>query len=145
MNIYEVTFSDGTATKSKAWSYIWTGTPGVANVQDLGAAPAAVTSPVVFDGADWREYCYAQLGAIVAPSCTNAEKEAAGLARYGEILKNVRASKVPAVIGAFDQYDNSPAFRKDRVTVFLGVLNSTDPKIVTDAELAAIVGNWTNA
>jgi hypothetical protein len=98
--------------------------------------------PVVFDGADWREYAYRELGKIAVPAGTEAEQELAGLARYGAILKDGRASTEPTVIAAFDQYDRATAFRKDKVTLFLGVLNSGTPKIVEDNELAAIIGNW---
>lgn len=105
-------------------------------------APTSATVYTVFDGASWREYAYGVLGAIAAPSGTDAEKAAAGFARYGQIIKDGRASTEPTVFGALDQYDDASRFRKDKVTIFLGVLNGTDPKIVTDAELAAIIGNW---
>ncbi len=117
----------------------------VVGTQDYSRYYAGIVvapTPHTLDGADWREYAYGVLGSIAAPSGTDDQKAAAGLTRYGQILKDGRAATDAVVIGAFDQYDNANTFRKDKVTIFLGVLNGTDPIIVTDAEFTAIIGNW---
>jgi hypothetical protein len=68
----------------------------------------------------------------------------AGITRYGEILLAGRASVNPATVAAFEQYNRATNFRKDKVQVFLGILNR-DSKIVTNAEFAAIIAAWPNA
>lgn len=103
----------------------------------------ATPQPKDLSSADWQEYAYTVLGAVALPSGTAAEQQAAGFARYGAILIAARALTSNAgVVAALEQYDRASSFRKDKVTVFLGVLNGTDPKVVTDAEFAAIIGNW---
>ena len=95
---------------------------------------------VVLDAAEWREYAYRQLGAILAPAGDDAQKDAAGLTRYGGILKDGRASTDDTVIAAFDQYDDALRFRQDKVTIFLSVLLIAG--ILTQAEFDAIINNW---
>lgn len=107
--------------------------------------PPLPSKPVVFNGADWREYAYRKLGEVALPAGTPAQQDMAGLVRYGGILKAARASTDDGVIAALDQYDDATNFRKEKVLVFLGLLNSTDPKIVTDAEFADIMTYWPNA
>jgi hypothetical protein len=103
-----------------------------------------VPTDTVFNGADWREYAYRQLGIVALPAGTEAEQDAAGLERYGDILNDADASKAlnGKLRGALDQYLFASTFRKDRVTIFIGVMNAMNPKIVTDAEFAAILTNW---
>jgi hypothetical protein len=103
--------------------------------------PPAAPAPRVFDSADWKGYAYLVLGTIAAPSGTTDEKLAAGMRRYGAILKAARASEDEGTIAALDQYDDATNFRKDKVSIFLSFLNA-DGEIVTDAELAGIVGGW---
>lgn len=100
-------------------------------------------TPVVFDSADWKGYAYGVLGAIAAPAGNELEQLAAGMRRYGAILKVARASTDEGTIAALDQYDDATNYRKDKVVIFLGFLNA-DNKIVTDAEFEAIVGSWPN-
>jgi len=106
--------------------------------------PTPITTPkqdIVFDSADWKEYAYGILGTIAAPTGTIDEKLQAGLRRYGKILKDARASTDDGTIAALDQYGDASNFRKDKVAVFLGILNA-DGKIVTDLELGAIITYW---
>lgn len=97
--------------------------------------------PVTFDSADWKEYAYSVLGAIAVPAGNEIEQLAAGMRRYGAILKAARASTDEGTIAALDQYDDATNYRKDKVEIFLGFLNA-DNEIVTDAEFAGIVANW---
>lgn len=116
----------------------------ITDQQYINLFTVLATTPKTFDGADWREYAYLILGTVALPAGTTDEKIAAGLARYGAILNAGRAA-VPTdglVAGAFDQYDRATNFRKDKVTIFLGVLNQTNPKIVEDNEFAAIIASW---
>lgn len=99
------------------------------------------TSPLVFDSADWKGYAYSVLGAIALPAGTADEKLAAGMRRYGAILKDARASTDDGTIAALDQYDDATNFRKDKVSIFLSFLYA-DGAIVTTQELQAIVGGW---
>lgn len=103
--------------------------------------PDPPKQPVVFDGADWREYAYGVLGTIAMPQGTVEQKMSAGMVRYGAILKAARASTDNGVIAALDQYDDATNFRKDKVMIFLSFLNNNG-KIVTDAEIAGIAVNW---
>lgn len=95
----------------------------------------------VLDTSDWREYAYGILGDIALPNGTDDEKMMAGIRRYGAIIKAARASDDDGTVAALDQYDDAGAYRKDKVSIFLGILNA-DSNIVTDAELAAIIENW---
>jgi hypothetical protein len=108
---------------------------------DIEGPPAA---PLVFDSADWKGYAYTVLGTIALPAGTSDERLAAGMRRYGAILKAARASTDDGTIAALDQYDDATNFRKDKVSVFLSFLNA-DGQIVTGTELAAIVGGWPEA
>jgi len=108
---------------------------------DLPDPPVA---PLVFDSADWKGYAYSVLGAIALPLGTTDEKLAAGMRRYGAILKAARASTDDGTIAALDQYDDATNFRKDKVSIFLMFLNA-DGQIVTNTELAAIIGGWPEA
>jgi hypothetical protein len=110
-------------------------------VETPSKAPPA--QPVVFDSADWKGYAYRVLGTLALPNGTNDEKDLAGLTRYGGIIKAARASDADAVVGALDQYDDATNFRKDKVTVFLGVLVTAG--IVTAEEYAAILASWPEA
>ena len=105
---------------------------------------APALAPKVFDTASWKEYAYGVLGTIAAPLGTDDEKLTAGLRRYGAILKAARASIDDGTVAALDQYDDADNYRKDRVALFLKVLND-DNKIVTDTEFAAIIGSWPEA
>lgn len=108
--------------------------------ENFGAPTVMV--PAVLDSADWKEYAYGVLGAIAAPAGTDDEKLAAGLARYGRIIKDARASESDAVYGALDQYDDATNFHKEKVAIFLGVLVTDE--VVTPTEFAAIIANWPN-
>lgn len=102
--------------------------------------PAPAPVPRVLNGADWKDYAYGVLGALVAPAGTDQEKALAGLRRYGAILKAARASVDDGVVGALDQYDDAVNFRKDKVEMFLAVLMGAG--IVTLTEYNAIADNW---
>lgn len=111
---------------------------------------SGISAPVVFDSADWQEYAYGVLGTLAVPQGTTEQKMLAGIARYGEIITKGRASAAAAsdaagyaTAAAIDQYDCAKNFRKDKVAIFLGILNA-DNKIVKDTELAAVVGSWPN-
>ena len=119
--------------------YLWINSAYVVNPEHIPYAPPPPVA-VVLDGAEWREYAYRQLGAILAPAGDDAQKDAAGLTRYGGILKDGRASTDDTVIAAFDQYDDASRFRQDKVTIFLTVLLIAG--ILTQAEFDAIINNW---
>lgn len=103
--------------------------------------PDAPTSPLVLDSADWKGYAYTVLGSIALPLGTTDEKLAAGMRRYGAILKAARASTDDGTIAALDQYDDATNFRKDKVSIFLSFLNA-DGEIVTTTEFQSIIGGW---
>ena len=142
MNRYKINFDNGSENTVLSEADLWTGMDGVASVDDLGEIIPDALPPVavVLDGAEWREYAYRQLGAILAPAGDDAQKDAAGLTRYGGILKDGRASTDDTVIAAFDQYDDASRFRQDKVTIFLSVLLIAG--ILTQAEFDAIINNW---
>jgi hypothetical protein len=106
--------------------------------------PASPAIPVTYDSADWQEFAYGVLGTVALPAGTTEQKMLAGITRYGEILLAGRASVNPATVAAFEQYNRATNFRKDKVQVFLGILNR-DSKIVTNAEFAAIIAARPNA
>lgn len=114
--------------------------PDFGQVRDI-VIPDPPKEPVVFDGADWREYAYSVLGEIAEPSGTEDQKMIAGMRRYGAILNAARASVDPGTVAALDQYDDATNYRKDKVGIFLSFLNA-DGQIVTNAEYAAIIANW---
>jgi len=95
---------------------------------------------VVFDKADFKEYCYGVLGAMALPNGTAQQKLEAGLARFGEIIMAADASTNPSVFAAFDQYSDATSYRKDRVSLFLSVL--VNASIVTAQEYTAVTDNW---
>ena len=99
------------------------------------------TQPVTFDSADFQEYAYGILGTLAVPNGTTDQKMIAGITRYGEILLAGRASVNPATVAAFEQYNRAVSFKKEKVQIFLGILNA-DSEIVTDDELEAIIGYW---
>jgi len=103
--------------------------------------PAPPVVPTIFDSADWQEYAYGVLGTLALPNGTTDQKMLAGITRYGEILIDGRASVNPATVAAFEQYNRATNFRKDKVQVFLGILNA-DNLIVSNAEFAAIIASW---
>jgi hypothetical protein len=105
--------------------------------------PAATPVPMVLPSADWKEYAYGVLGALIVPAGTDQQKLMAGLARYGAIIKGARASTSDGVVGALDQYDDASNFRKDKVELFLGVLVTAG--IVTGDEYDAISNSWPTA
>jgi hypothetical protein len=95
--------------------------------------PDPVLTPVVFDKVGFKDYCYGKLGA------TTIE----GLTRYGEIIQACRTSTVPAVVAAFDQYEDAQTYRKDRVELFLTVLVSAT--ILEQSEYDAVINGWPTA
>ena len=92
--------------------------------------PNPVQTPIVFDKVAFKDYCYSKLGA------TTLE----GLTRYGEIIQACRTSTAPAVVAAFDQYEDAQSYRKDRVELFLTVLVSAT--ILEQSEFDAVIDSW---
>lgn len=95
---------------------------------------------VVFDKADFKEYAYGVLGTIALPNGTAQQKLEAGLARFGAIIMAADASTDASVFAAYDQYKDANSYRKEKVSVFLGILVTAT--IVTNTEYAAIISNW---
>ncbi len=137
MTIREYIYGDGSESPA---------TGPAREIIDHPSQSAPEPESVVFQSADWKEYAYGVLGAIAAPEETDPQAILlAGLTRYGGIIKAARASDADAVVGALDQYDDATNFRKDKVSIFLGVLAAPGVEIVTPTEYAAIVASWPEA
>lgn len=118
-----------------------------ATAQDLIDAAAedgtVVVTPVprVLDAADFSELCYAALGALALPDGSAEDQALAGIARFGAILKAVRADTSDSVVAANDRYESSKAanrFAKDKVAQFFGLIAAH----ITAPETAAILASW---
>jgi len=104
-------------------------------------APLTVTMPRVLDSSGWMEHAFKSLGKVALPNGTDAQKRAAGVARYGAIVKAVRASEVDAHAGADEAYQNAMRrgrFTKTGVGEYLTLISS----LLVEGELTEIIGTW---
>lgn len=109
------------------------------------AIPAPVAIPAVMTKANFQLYAYATLGAVAAPGGTPAQKNLAGIVRFGAVLLAMKASSDPGTAAALDGYNNNDAFNLTYVTSFLGLIGpAPGSAIVTSTEATAFITNWPN-
>lgn len=66
----------------------------------------------------------------------------AGVARYGEVIQQARASIDPLVIATMERYALASSFERDDVAAFLDVLVADGGVNLTQAERDAVVNGW---
>lgn len=103
---------------------------------------SAATKPKDYSPAEFKEFCYGVLGALAVPEGNSEQKILAGVRAFGAIRRAGLASEDDAIFQAMDEYNKAGAFEKEKTLRFLAILNSTTPKIVSDAQLEAIAGSW---
>ena len=92
--------------------------------------PAGVP-PVTLTKVAFMDHAYPCLGAGVA-----------GIARYGNVISQARASVSDLVIAAMERYAHAQTFERDDVADFLDILVA-DPSVdLTQAERDLVVDGW---
>jgi|GEM_PF-4033613 len=142
MNIYEITFSDGAVTKTKAKADIWTGTPGVTSVVDLGAAPIPVVDevPKLLSSTAFMDHCVAQFMSV------NASTKNEAIARFQTVFEAARDS-TDATYGelvryAYARFQKADIVSKENVEELTAAFVAAG--IMTSNERTAVLDNWPN-
>ena len=103
----------------------WTGETWTDGIPVVEVAPAQLSKVAFMDLA------YGHLGADLA-----------GVARYGAIMLQAKASTSPLVVAAMERYAHASVFERGDVATFLDILLS-DPSVdVTPGERTAIINGW---
>jgi hypothetical protein len=105
--------------------------PNYGNVTTIEHADHPTVDRVLSKTA-FADHCYAQLGG-----------GAAGIARFGAILKGAAASTSDGVYAALDRYRSANSVEKANAAVFIALM--TADGIVTSNESAAVLDNWPTA
>lgn len=87
------------------------------------------TAPILLSKTAFNKYAAGQLG---------------GMARFQDILDAAEASS-GTVKFCSTQYESADIFEKSETDAFLHVLNNASPKIIEDAEYAAVIDAWPEA
>jgi len=91
----------------------------------------ATATPVTLAKVAFMDLAYPFLGVDLA-----------GVARYGEILTQAKASVSPLVVASMERYTHASVFERDDVATFLDILVADAGVDVTQAERDAIVNGW---
>lgn len=62
--------------------------------------------------------------------------------RFGEIIKQARASSDPDVIGTLEYYEAASVVERDQATIFMGYLVADTANDMTQTEAEAIINAW---
>ena len=128
---YRLTKNDGSTNTAVSKRDIWTGTPGVASVNDLGPVPVVKPAPA----SAYRELTPAGFRAYLATLLT--------VQRFRKIDKDTKAATTDDNVWlAYEGYLAAQSMtHDDELTVaYLGVLEASG--IITDVEAASILDNW---
>lgn len=105
--------------------------------------PDAPTQPIRMDKAGFNELCYAVLGGIASPSGTVEEKYAAGMGIFQAALEDSAVHASPTVRGAARHFNDVDWFVKDKVALFLGILEGAS--IINQTQMLGVLAAWPEA
>ncbi len=88
----------------------------------------------------FRELCYAVLGALAVPQGTTMQQYASGLALFTGCIEECEESNDVGLRGLAAHFYDAPIFVKDRVELFFAML--VDAEIVTPQHAGAVLASW---
>lgn len=89
-------------------------------------------SPVALSKVAFMDLAYPVLGA----------DQMAGIARYGSVMMEAKASTNPLVVAALERYQFATVFERDDVASFLDILVGDTNVTLSQTERDAIIGGW---
>ncbi len=133
---YLAIFSDTEARSG--WKIVVVADPSVE-----GSSSSSSKSYSVMSSADFAEYCYKKLGALVIPEGTEQQKLMAGIIRRGEILLACKNTSDPATFEAYTRFTKADVYAIEAVSIFLNIIGpSPGSGITTVEENGAIINDW---
>jgi len=136
MKLWRINYEGGGSNTAKGVADIWTGTPGVASVVDLGAETTE-TKPTLLSKTAFMDHVVAQFVAV------NGGDIGDGYERFDEVMEAARTSAQGKVRAAYKRYDAASTFSKDTTAALTQwMVDSADTGRLTTTERTAVLDNW---